>query len=99
MTQQVEVWAQSAGQLRCSATPSTHVSPRPAPRLALSCSSCAPTPRRLHGGPADGRSTGMPGRLKIANRGVLAGALVRTCLAQHSGNVQFHFEQVGRGWK
>lgn len=56
-------------------------------------------PRRLHGGPADGSSTSMPGRLKIANRGVLAGALVRTCLAQHSGNVQFHFEQVGTGWE
>ncbi|PRW58870.1 kynurenine 3-monooxygenase [Chlorella sorokiniana] len=48
---------------------------------------------KLRGGPADGRSAGIPGRLKIANRGVLAGALVRTCLAQHSGSVQFHFEQ------
>ena len=53
-----------------------------------------PAARRLKGGPAEGRSTGMPGRLKIANRGVLAGALVRTCLAQHSSSVQFHFEQV-----
>lgn len=55
------------------------------------------TLRRLRGGPADGRSAGIPGRLKIANRGVLAGALVRTCLAQHSGSVQFHFEQAREG--
>lgn len=57
----------------------------------------ATIPRRLRGGPADGRSAGIPGRLKIANRGVLAGALVRTCLAQHSGSVQFHFEQAREG--
>jgi 2-polyprenyl-6-methoxyphenol hydroxylase-like FAD-dependent oxidoreductase len=34
-----------------------------------------------------------PGRLRLANRGTLAGALVQQCLARHPGCVQFHFEQ------
>lgn len=38
-----------------------------------------------------------PGRVKLVNRGVLAGALVQQCLAQHADRVQFHFEQVGGG--
>ena len=52
-----------------------------------------PPPCRLHGGPAEGRSMQSPGRLRLANRGVLAGALAQQCLAQHSALVQLHFEQ------
>lgn len=48
---------------------------------------------KLRGGPTEGTPTQPPGRLKLANRGVLAGALVQQCLAQHADRVQFHFEQ------
>lgn len=54
-----------------------------------------PAPR-LRGAPTEGTPTRPPGRLKLANRGVLAGALVQQCLAQHADRVQFHFEQVRR---
>ena len=48
---------------------------------------------RLKGGPAEGTASTPPGRPKLANRGVLAGALVQQCLAQHGDSVQFHFAQ------
>ncbi|KAL4425516.1 hypothetical protein ABPG75_009532 [Micractinium tetrahymenae] len=48
---------------------------------------------KLRGGPKEGTPSMPPGRSKVANRGVLAGALVQQCLAQHADRVQFHFEQ------
>ena len=55
--------------------------------------------RRLRGGPAEGRSNAMTGRIRVANRGVLAGALVAQCRAAHPEAVQFHFGEVrGGGW-
>jgi hypothetical protein len=50
---------------------------------------------RLRGAPHEGRRSTLPGRLKVANRGTLAGALVQQCLAQHGSRVQFHFNQAG----
>ncbi|KAL4419393.1 hypothetical protein ABPG77_003367 [Micractinium sp. CCAP 211/92] len=48
---------------------------------------------KLSGGPTEGTRSMPPGRVKLVNRGVLAGALVQQCLAQHADRVQFHFEQ------
>jgi hypothetical protein len=47
----------------------------------------------LKGGPAEGTASTPTGRTKLANRGVLAGALVQQCLAQCGDSVQFHFAQ------
>lgn len=65
-----------------------------APHLSLTqaVACCLPPLPRCRGSPADGRpSFPLAGRLRLVNRGVLAGALVQQCLAQHGQHVRFHF--------
>ena len=82
-------WGSGASQAANCCWPDSLLNPlRPALKLPGCCSKC-----RLKGGPAEGAASTPPGRPKLANRGVLAGALVQQCLAQHGDSVQFHFAQ------